>query len=450
MRVRELGNYDVLVVGAGPAGFCAAIASARNGARTALVDKYAMAGGTLTVLGNNSVDAFINPHVSGDRMIIQGIGWEFVRRVWAAGYAEVPDMTEGSARIGHYGVRVNPLAAAKVLDDMLLEAGVSLYYGQPVVDAETGPAGERTRVTGVIVGTKDGPGRLRADFFIDASGDGDLCVWAGNPYELGGEAGELQPGTLRYYLNGSPDSAGEARANALLAAEWDAGRLGEEDLLYHSDFSSILAADGDNRNHVFLNAASSEDRTRAEIGIRKRLLYLSDLLRRAGAGVSIDCVAPETAARESRRILCDGYLTAKDYLGCVQTADAVCHTYWYVDVHGEGDFISRHVHLEGPETPSIPLSVMRPRTLTNVYVAGRCVSGDREAISAVRVKASCMAMGQACGTAAALGVAAGQKETRALDTELLRRTLSRAGAIVPGIDPPGKFELPERIGEPEK
>lgn len=444
MRIRDLGHYDVLVVGGGPAGFSAAIAAARNGARTALVEKYAMAGGAMTVMGNGSVDEFINPHLSGNRMVIEGIAWEFVKRLHAMGYANVPDLNSDFGHDWQYSIKVNTVAAAKLLDDMLLEAGVSLYYLQPLVEVETEQENGLTRVTGAVISTKAGLGRLTADFFIDATGDGDLCVWAGNDYELGGADGALQPGTLRYYLNGSADAEGIKRGNAALAKKRAAGVLGDQDLLYNATFASILEADGDNRNHVELDSTDSDDRTRAEIDARRRLMLVSDTIRNADTGVSIDAIAAETAPRESRRILGDGYMTAKDYLAGTVAPDAVCYTYWYIDIHeieDQEEASTRSVYLTDERTPSIPLSAMRPKSLSNVYVAGRCISGDRASNSAIRVKASCMAMGEAVGTAAALGIKASQNTTRALDVEFLRKTLSANGMIVPGIDSPAAFEL---------
>lgn len=441
MNIRDIGHYDVLVVGGGPAGFTAAIAAARNGAKTALIEKYAMAGGALTIMGNGSIDEFINPHIPGDRMVIKGIGWEFVRRLHAMGYADVPDFDAVYDTNQMYSTKVNVVAAAKLLDDMLLEAGVDLYYMQPLVEVETEKEGDLTRVTGAIITTKAGLGRITADFFVDATGDGDLSVWAGNDFEIGGEDGSLQPGTLRYYLKGTPTDEGLIRGNAALAKERAEGRLFEQDLLYNATFDSILFADGDNRNHVDINSADSDDRTRAEIDARRRLMLVSDVIRKADTGVSIHAIAAETAPRESRRILGDGYMTTDDYLTCRQAPDAVCYTYWFIDIHDQKDFTKHHVYLKDEKTPSIPLSAMRPKSLSNVYVAGRCISGDRAAVSAIRVKASCMAMGEAVGTAAALGIKAGQKNTREVDICLLRKTLSEQGAIVPGLDKPGKFDL---------
>ena len=442
MNIRTLEACDVLVCGGGPAGFCAAVAAARTGAKTALVEKFGMAGGTLTVLGNNSIDMFVNPHRGEDRMVIQGIGWEFVRRLNAMGEAAVPDMNAPFTSNQQYGIRVKPLSAAKLMDDMLLEAGVKLYYCQGAADVETAAEGDRTRVTGVLISTKAGLARIPAKFVVDCTGDGDICTWAGNPFESGGEDGALQPGTLRYYLWGSATREEIQRGDEMLWNDRQEGRLTWEDLLYGANFGAILYSNGDNRNHVMdLNSADSDSRTAAEIEARRRLCLVSDAIKRIGTNVTIAGTAPEVAPRESRRIMGDKLLTAEDWIGCRMAPDAVCYTFWHIDIHAKGQYQKNHVYLNGPETPSIPLGCLTPKTLTNVMVAGRCISGDRAAVSATRVKATCMATGEAAGTAAALAAQKNSADVREATADEVRAALAKAGAIVPGLNEPVKFAL---------
>ena len=99
-------TYDIIVCGAGSAGFCAAVAAARMGAKTALVEKYNTPGGILTVLGNNSIDQFNNPFIADKKMVITGIGWELVLRLHKEGYARIPDMNAPRENHVQYGVKV--------------------------------------------------------------------------------------------------------------------------------------------------------------------------------------------------------------------------------------------------------------------------------------------------------------------------------------------------------
>lgn len=435
-------EYDVIVCGAGPAGFCAALAAARLGAKTVLIEKYGMPGGTLTVLGSNSIDMFVNPYRGDNRMIITGIPWEFVKKLHGKGEAFVPDMDAPFVCNQQYGVKVRPVAASALMDDMLLEAGVRLCYCQGAADVETETDADKVRVSAVVVSTKEGLKRIPAGYVIDATGDGDICAWAGNRYECGGEDGSLQPGTLRYYLSGAASPAEIADANILFRQERESGNLTEDDLLYGADFETILKYNGENRNHVMgLNSADSDSRTAAEIRARKRLCVLNDVIKRTGAPVYIAGTAPESAARESRRIMGDCRMTADDWMSCRRAADAVCYTYWHIDIHGPGDYMSKHIYLKGPETPSVPLGCMIPESLSNVLVAGRCISGDRASVSAVRVKASCMAMGQAAGTAAAIAADRNERFIRRVDLNAVKNALANSGAVVPGLTEPEKFVL---------
>ena len=381
-------NYDIIVCGAGCAGFCAAVAAARMGAKTALVEKYNTPGGILTVLGNNSIDQFNNPFAAEKKMVITGIGWEFVLRLHKEGYARIPDMNAPRRNHEQYGVKVNPVAAAKVMDDMLLESGVALYYGQGVVDAETSDG----RIDSILISTKSGLKRLKAKVFIDCTGDGDLAAFAGAAFLAGDGKGVFQPGTLRYY------PAVDA----------------EDKILNY----------GDNRNHVPINVTDSDSITQSEIASRKMIF---EQMKR---GDKIMAVAPAVAPREGRRIRGITEMNVDDYYNGKVFEDSVCYSYWFVDIHREGQaaYIKYITH---DKTPTIRLSSMISGDISNLMMAGRCVSSDRETNSSLRVKASCMAMGQAAGTAAAIAVRDGVDPGK-VPADKVKQTLDQTGAIIPG------------------
>ncbi|MBR5312437.1 MAG: FAD-dependent oxidoreductase [Clostridia bacterium] len=384
-------QYDVIVCGCGSAGFCAAIAAARNGAKTAVIEKYTTPGGILTVLGNNSIDQFNNPFREEKKMVIAGIGWEYVRNLYRDGFARIPDMNAEYRDHAQYGVKVNPVAAAKVMDDMLCDAGVDLYYGQPVVSAET----DGRTLRSVLISTKDGLKSLTASVFIDCTGDGDLAHYAGAEVYSGDGNGTFQPGTLRFY----PAVSAEP--------------------------SDRILNYGDNRNHVKMNSTDSDAITRAEIASRQ-MLY-RDMLN----GRQIMGSAPAVAPREGRRIKGISEMTAEDYLSGKQYEDSVCYTFWFIDVHRDNEPAEIR-YIRHSDTPSIRLSAMIAEEFDNLLMAGRCISTDRKTNSAIRVKASCMAMGEAIGTAAAIAV---QQNIRTADISAaeLKSRLTAQGAIVPGI-----------------
>ena len=380
--------YDVIVCGAGCAGFCAAVAAARMGMRTALVEKYHTPGGILTVLGSNSIDQFNNPFIADRKMVIGGIGWEFVLRLYEEGFARIPDMNAPRQNHEQYGIKVNPVVAAKVMDDMLLESGVELFYGQSLVDAEIRDG----QIDNILISTKAGLKQLKATIYLDCTGDGDLAAFAGAGFDAGNGQGVFQPGTLRFY----------PAVNA------------DEPILNY----------GDNRNHVPMNPTDSDAITQAEIVSRRMMM------QQMKAGERIMATAPAVAPREGRRIHGLSEMQVADYCSGRVFQDSVCYSYWFVDIHREGQaaYIQYITH---DKTPTIRLSSMISRDFSNLMMAGRCVSSDRETNSALRVKASCMAMGQAAATAAAVAVQEGVQPGDVPIPKVLA-ALDKAGAIIPG------------------
>ena len=146
--------------------------------------------------------------------------------------------------------------------------------------------------------------------------------------------------------------------------------------------------------------------------------------------------APAVAPREGRRLAGLTELKSEDYCAGRVFPDSVCYSFWFVDIHREGQAAYIRYITHG-NTPTVRLSNLISKDLTNLMMAGRCVSSDRETNSALRVKASCMAMGQAAGTAAAMAVREGilPKDVR---PEALLEALDRSGAIIPGK--PRSFE----------
>lgn len=369
-------EYDVVVCGIGSAGFCAAVACARHGLKTAAVDSFHMPGGVLTMLGNSCIHQFNNPYrAPGDRMIIRGIGWEYVNRLAAAGDARVADQDAPyTGNHSQYGVWVNPVGASYTMAEMLTEAGAALYFGHHIVDTVCTDTPVGRRVDGVVVSTKDGPALLRAKYVIDCTGDADICAYSGFSC-LTGDDGIVQPGSI--YVNGT-----------------------EYEVLYHASESDRLSHD--------------------EIVARKTVL---DSNRPAWI-LSTPAIAP----RESRRVVCRYMMTYEDYMECRTYPDAVCYTFWFIDIHTDSHQ-TRIEYLKGPETPSIRLASLIPVGSVNVLVAGRCIGTDRAANSAIRVKATCMALGEAAGAAAKTAI-----DTGTMDADAVRKLLADTGAVVPTVE----------------
>ena len=381
-------DYDLIVCGAGSAGFCAAVAAARLGIKTALIEKYNTPGGIMTVLGNNSIDQFNNPFRKDKKMVIAGVGWEFALRLHKEGFARIPDMNAERENHEQYGVKVNPVAAAKIMDDMLLESGVHIYYGQSVVDAET----SKNKIESIKISTKSGLKTLTAKIYMDCTGDGDLAAFAGAEFIAGDGKGTFQPGTLRFYPA--------------------------------TDATDKILNYGDNKNHVKINTTNSDSITESEI-LSRRMIF-----EQMKNGERIMATAPAVAPREGRRIMGLSVMNSEDYINGKVFDDSVCYTYWFVDIHRDNmpAYIQYITH---ENTPTVRLSAMISKDFSNLLMAGRCISSDRETNSAIRVKASCMAMGQAAATAAAVAILNNIEVSKVSVSEVIN-TLDKEGAITPG------------------
>lgn len=443
-----VGEYDVVVCGAGPAGFCAAVQAARLGARTALIEATAGPGGVITGGGNPDIALFY----AHEQHIIAGIGWEFVNELARDGWAQIPDFFAG-LRHSQLGVRVNWPMAAHYMDQYCARAGVELFYHHPVADVawrqsdrtETGAAG--IALDGVVVGTKSGLQLIRGAVFIDATGDGDVAALAGLEYELGEKyTGEVQPGTLRFYPIGfdlSEIDENQVRAAWAAARERGELELGDYWPEPRGNPASMFRHLGNNFNHVHpIDGADSRNKSDAEIRGRASVARVSRWARTHVKGAeNFEPIAlgSSVALRESRRITGLEYVTEKDYFSARQWDDAVCYAFYPIDLHrgvrqGQEDQESlriRYLEKSDGKVPTVPFGALVPKRAVNLLVAGRCLSSDRMANSAIRVKAPCMAMGQAAGAAATISLE-NEGRVRTVDVGRLRNLLAEHDAIVPG------------------
>jgi hypothetical protein len=424
-------EYDIVVCGGGPAGFTAAIQAARSGKKTAIVERFGMLGGAMTVGGNPEVALFF----AWGRQVIAGIGWELMERLAKLNWAKLPDPL---ASVSHdkMAVSVNIPMAAYMMDQMCMEDKVDIYLHQPVVDVLHYNDSETSMkvLNAVRISTKTGLETISGKVFIDCTGDGDIAAWAGASYELGDE---LQPGTLRFYLTGYRyDDIDEKQINDAYLKAIEEGQLKHHDFWAYPGWkpSYILKNKGDNVNHVlYINGADSNSRTKGEIEGRKSVARIVNWLRsevRGAENVEAIAIAPETCIRESRRILGDDYITGEDYVNGKAYENAVCYSFYPIDIHTCEKDNYRITYLQKGIVPQIPLGALIPKGLKNVLVAGRCISGDRHAQSAFRVKSTCMATGQAAGAAASLAID-NCNDIRKVNVEKLKITLRENGAIVP-------------------
>jgi len=435
-------EVDVLVVGGGPAGVGAALAAARNGAKTLVVDQFNCLGGVATAGGHGHICRY-NENGT-DRRIVGGIADEIARRIVEA------DIGIRNA----YGVWFEIEGLKLLLDRMAEEAGVDVLYYTFFCDTlfEDGAA------AGGVIQNKTGRQVIRARRVIDCTGDGDAAFHAGCPFEIGRPSDHrCQPVTLMFTIGGVEWDRVKAfqeeyrRKNPDDPEPWKLGRLYAE-AIDRGDMRPFQTGNmgwwwtptrpdqvGVNFTHVIhVDSTKAEDLTRATIEARRQAQETIQVYRKYVPGMERCYMVstPNTVGiRESRRILGEYVLSEDDVKGQREFADGICYASFFVDIHcidGPGMDATTWRPPKGFKY-HIPYRILVPRGAENLLVAGRCVSCTHVALGSIRVMVPCLGMGEAAGTAAALSLAEGVT-TRALDVAALQTRLREQGCILSEAD----------------
>ena len=417
-------NVDILVIGGGTAGTIAAIQAGRTGLRTALIESGSQLGGVTTTGGVSFPGLF---HAWG-KQIIAGIGWELVTKAVALDSRKLPDFSVPPERHWMHQIRINGPVYAALAEEACTQAGVKLhFYEIPTRVSET-DTGWTIETTG-----KNMRRTIRAKQLIDCTGGANIVGQIGFP-RLREE--ETQPGTLIFKLGGyDVEALDEDVIQTHFSAAIKDGRLQHGDVRNPQvRFISYLQRGGENAQHVLGADASTSDRhTKTNIAGRQSLLRILRFVRSL-PGCENACVLKaqaETAVRETYRIVGDMQITHEDYTSGRFFDDAVSYSFYPIDLHDRDGIKPRP--LSKGIVPTVPLRALIPKESRNLLVAGRSVSSDRLANSALRVQASSMAMGQAVGAAAALSVRL-ETTPREVPISDLRELLLSHGAVVPGVE----------------
>ena len=416
--MRELST-DILVVGGGSAGCFAAISAARTGAKVILVEKNGMLGGTTTGGMVNFPGLF---HAWG-KQIISGPCWESIMRCVEYGGAVLPPFPYKSEHHNKQQILIDIFTYTCILDEMCLEAGVRLQLHSMIAAVEECEEGVEATVT-----TKDGALRVSAKVLIDATGDADALRLVGCEYRI---SETTQPATLINDLGGyDPEKIDEKAFREYLDGCYKSGILTLEDSQGQDIYKRLIKR----RIHMHIPAPcahTSEGKTELEINARRTLFRILKCLSGFDGlqGIRVVRSGYECGVRETVRIVGEKEITADEYLNAEIREDSVCHAFYPIDLHRSVDI--KQIFLKDGKVPCVSYGSLVPRGAKHLLVAGRCLSSDTDANSALRVQATCMATGQVVGVAAALCVKHGY-DVYNIPMETLKNELHRLGAIVPG------------------
>lgn len=428
------GEYEVAVLGGGPAGIAAAVAAARAGRRTLLVERYGFLGGMGTAAGVTNFCG-LHANVHGDmRRVVQGVASELLARIDRLDGLNKPHLILGKIQAQAYDTAAYKIAADELLGehevDILfhaLGAGVSMQ--------------DETRIDALLVETKAGRQAIRAGIFIDCSGDGDLAAWAGARYEIGDGHGHMLYPSMMFRLNGiDPEKAGEAwRTIPQLMEQAEARgthkfprkaaivRPQRSPVEWRVNFTQLKRSDGS-----AINGLEPDDLTRGEIDGRRQAVEAFRFLRTVPGFENsyIVDLPPQLGIRETRRVVGGYQLSGEDVLGCASFDDSIGVNGWPMEAHVAGDVIFRFPPIpDSRGYNELPYRMLVPEGIDNLLVAGRCASMTHEGQSAARVSGACFAMGEAAGTAAALALS-GNTPPRGIAVEKLQDALKRQGAFI--------------------
>lgn len=411
---------DVLVCGGGTAGTTAAVAAARNGAKTVLLERYGFCGGIAVGALVHTLDGMRSCRDT-NRFVVGGIGREIVRAMESMGGMAVADNPPEC-------LTFDPEYFKLAADCILHEAGVEVLYHL----FATAAVRDGANVEAVVAAGKEGLWEIRPRYVIDCTGDGDVSAFAGAEFE---KDGQMQSMSMHFRIGGVADGVDwntlEQAARRALDGAYASGRAPR----YGGPWI-IRIRGGEvtiNCTRLYGDGTSTVDLSRAEREGRQDMMTMLNVLREDASefrGAFLLASAYYIGVRETRRIVGDYQITGSDILNCRGFDDVIAMGSWPIDIHPSDGRVGVHPHKDDPPAPyAIPARCLFARGIDNLAMAGRCISATHEAHGSTRVSGTAMALGQAAGTTAALACQSGTA-LRHVPTGVLQQRLGSQGSIL--------------------
>lgn len=419
-------KYNLIVIGGGLTGVAAAVSAARQGLNVLIVEQSGSLGGAMS---NNLVFPFmrywtINPENNKKRALSAGI------------FAEMLEMHRKYApatQVGDHNMCFNTDYFKCVLDEIAEQSGAEVLYHAMLYSVTK----TERNITAIQLATKSGPMELEADFFIDASGDGDLFTFSGCAFQLGRETdGLCQPMTTCFRVANVDDALFEQEHKEIQALYQQYRKENK----IQNPRENVLMFRGMGKGIVHFNSTrivkhnptDPFDLSRAETMARRQIVELLIFMQNHFAAFKNSVLissAVSIGVRESRKLIGEHVLTAEELIACTRFEDSIALGNYDIDIHNPEGSGTSHRYFKPGEYYTIPYRSLLPKELDNLLVAGRCISATHEAQASIRIMPICCCLGEAAGTAVGIAYNTGTN-TKTVNIKSVQNTLRANGAYI--------------------
>lgn len=382
-------NYDLIVVGGGLSGTCAAIASARDGLKTLLIEKYNCLGGTGTA---GLVIPFMSYHTTINNEKVPLCGEIFTEIV--------SELEKMGATYAGWSESFNEEYLKLILNRLAISSGVELLFNTTL----SGVSISEGRINNITVTNVGGTYDLYAKCYIDATGDANLAFLGGFPFNMGRESdGLCQPMTLSFRV-GNVNIALFDKEHKKIQSDFKKKQTQgiisvprESLLIFKTPTKGVLHF---NSTRVCgLNPCNPRELTRAEIIAREQVFELFKFLKdyESFKDSSLISTAIQIGVRESRRIVGEYTLSVNEIKECKKFDDSVAKCSYDIDEHSPDGVGTSHYYFKDGEYYEIPFGCCVPKGSKNLFVVGRCISVDHYAQASMRIMPTVATIGESVG-----------------------------------------------------